>query len=642
MPAAADPELAAKIAAQTVSIYEDQVAVMLDKVSKRLAKGINEPGWAEEKLADTIRMRDDAQRVVNTLSGKIPKSVLAGLTEASEAGIKLAGVELGGGFFRGNRGAMEALVKETVGGLQQANGFILRSVMDEYRRIATNPVAGIVAGVETRRTATAKMLDQFATAGIKGFRDKAGRQWAIDSYAEMTMRTAAGRAHVDGALARYQSAGSDLVIVSNAPEECPICRPWERKVLSITGATVGELDRGVHVAGTVAEARAAGLQHGNCRHSLSRYVPGLTNIDIKNTEDPEGDKLRRQQRHLERNVRTLRRRVVTQKSYLEGLAKEPGGIDSASAKSLQKLQLREREATDNLNKFIDDNDRKNLAYRTSVPGFKAHRPKITPEPKAPKPPAPKIEVGPLGAPKNLPPLKPVAPKPAPVPTPAKPKPGPPSSSTKVLGRSPLGKAVLDKLKPVQTYSGTAAKKRETDIRKLPGGNALMNVVQDFQSGGTANTRKKVEAYLAGKKQPATHKHEVEALLDAIEQSPREIIPPKLYRGMSIPGTPKDVAAGVQAGRVLDFNVSGFSSSRNVSAGFSKSRKGETSIMIIWDEDLQAPGYNARKALPIQNTSSIKTYFDEKEWLAGGRFFINKMTQSGDRVTLHVSQIRGIE
>jgi hypothetical protein len=117
---------------------------------------------------------------------------------------------------------------------------------------------------------------------------------------------------------RLGAAGLDLVIISDAPQECERCRPWEGKVLSRTGATVGATlatdvltgrPQRVHVAGSLATARAAGLWHPNCRHSASAYLPGVTSVPT-HTADPQGDQDRQHLRYLERGVRAWKRRVA--------------------------------------------------------------------------------------------------------------------------------------------------------------------------------------------------------------------------------------------------------------------------------------------------------------------------------------------
>jgi hypothetical protein len=61
--------------------------------------------------------------------------------------------------------------------------------------------------------------------------------------------------------------GEDLVIVSDIDPTCPLCRPWNDAVLSISGQTEGY--------STVAEAEDAGLFHPRCVHSFSLYIPEL-------------------------------------------------------------------------------------------------------------------------------------------------------------------------------------------------------------------------------------------------------------------------------------------------------------------------------------------------------------------------------
>jgi hypothetical protein len=151
----------------------------------------------------------------------------------------------------------------------------------------------------TRLAAAQKALTQLEQAGFRTFTDRAGRRWELASYTEMAVRTVTAQAAVNGALDRFQSFGMDLVIVSDAPAECSLCRPWEGKVLSITGRTPGYP--------TMAEARAAGLWHPNCRHNVGLFIEGVTR-PLKAAADPQGDRDRQRQRALERQVRGWRRR----------------------------------------------------------------------------------------------------------------------------------------------------------------------------------------------------------------------------------------------------------------------------------------------------------------------------------------------
>jgi hypothetical protein len=166
----------------------------------------------------------------------------------------------------------------------------------------------VLLGTLTRRQAAQAALNDFARKGVTGFVDQRGRGWNLTSYIEVAVRTATAHAAVAAHIDRLQAYGMDLVIVSNAPAECSMCRPFEGKVLSLSGTTIGTIDGagGVRVYASMAEATAAGLWHPNCRHSAALYQPGVTK-PYGPTADPEGDAARQKLRYLERQVRSWKR-----------------------------------------------------------------------------------------------------------------------------------------------------------------------------------------------------------------------------------------------------------------------------------------------------------------------------------------------
>jgi hypothetical protein len=206
---------------------------------------------------------------------------------------------------------------------------ILRWALDAYRTVVAAYSSGALAGTHTRLRAAQIAWEELIGRGITGFTDKAGRRWELASYVEMAMRSTTAQAAVEGHLDRLREAGINLVIVSNAPQECVKCRRWEGKVLTRTGpegTRTIQAEHGirdgvmvdVEIAGTVTEAILAGLMHPNCRHSLSAYLPGVTR-PMTNTADPQGDKDRQRLRALERKVREWKR-------------KEAGALDEPSRK----------------------------------------------------------------------------------------------------------------------------------------------------------------------------------------------------------------------------------------------------------------------------------------------------------------------
>ncbi|SHN12463.1 phage minor capsid protein [Streptomyces yunnanensis] len=165
-------------------------------------------------------------------------------------------------------------------------------------------------------------MGRFADGGLRLFVDKGGRAWSMTSYAEMALRTSVGRAAVEAHGDRIRAARVSLVIVSNAPpHECPLCRPYEGRVLALDGPdgsrTVGvehAVEDGrtvrVQVAGSLDEARRHGFQHPNCRHSTSVYLPGVTRAPVEHSTDPDGYEATQRQRAIERGIRTRKNRAA--------------------------------------------------------------------------------------------------------------------------------------------------------------------------------------------------------------------------------------------------------------------------------------------------------------------------------------------
>lgn len=344
---AADPELAAELAKTTLQIYSEAVERLLGIIARRLAAGIDQPGWAEQKLTEQVELRNQAQAIVDQLTADSPTAVTEALTAAYQKGA----AEIAATFGTTNQSSLAELVRETITAVQSTHLRILRSVGDIYRQtIAETALPGILTGTATTRQAAQAALNRFANQGVTGFTDTAGRNWQLDSYVEMATRTGAGRAQVAGGLDRLEGQGKDLVIVSNAPAECSKCRPWEGRILSITGTRTGErLSDGRRVVASVADARAAGLLHASCRHHLGAYIEGLTK-PMTHTADPEGDRLRQEQRRLERGVRQWKRREAVAMSDAE--------------RAQARAKVREWQAA--LKQLVDDNGLKRLRYREQL------------------------------------------------------------------------------------------------------------------------------------------------------------------------------------------------------------------------------------------------------------------------------------
>lgn len=322
------PGLVEDLSAGVRSLYEDAEQRLLGIIARQLADGYDAPGWAVAKLADIQPLRRAARQVVDSLSTALDLEVWDVIAEAYNVGAQAGLAELGAlGDDDARRiaettpatRAVDRLAQETVDLVTETHRGILRGVEDGYRQVIAEVAATPLLGIDTRRQATQRAMERFADRGFRSFVDRSGRAWQMTSYAEMATRTALGRAAVEGHTDRLRAAGLGLVIVSNAPHECPLCKPFEGKVLSIDGpdgpreVTVEhaiEDDRTVrvHVVGSLNEARARGFQHPNCRHSVAAYLPGVTRVPEDASEDPDGYEATQKQRAIERNIRKWKKR----------------------------------------------------------------------------------------------------------------------------------------------------------------------------------------------------------------------------------------------------------------------------------------------------------------------------------------------
>lgn len=228
------------LTAQQVERLSDEVArlygqaerILLEKVARQIMQGIDSPTWAERKLIEVqlllARLRGD----LNALAGQSAQEVARALLTAYNRGQAAALADLSlaqlatavaAGANPASLDQVRRLIAETVGDLVGSHQRILRSVDDVYRQVVREASAQQLLGVQTRRQAAQDALNAWADRGVTSFVDRSGRSWEMRSYAEMSMRTAARRASVEGHTGRLQAQGHDLVYVSDHSQECSLC-----------------------------------------------------------------------------------------------------------------------------------------------------------------------------------------------------------------------------------------------------------------------------------------------------------------------------------------------------------------------------------------------------------------------------------
>ena len=159
--------------------------------------------------------------------------------------------------------AVNALISDAY--LDFANGMngILKGAEHQLndamkRQARVHMIAGHLTGAsmdEIAREVKTLLGDQ----GFSVLLDRGGRQWSLQQYSKMLVRTHIMKSTNEGTLNRITEWNVDIVQISEHAGACPICIPLEGKVFSVSGKSK-QYDKLVFYP----------PYHPNCRHT---YLP---------------------------------------------------------------------------------------------------------------------------------------------------------------------------------------------------------------------------------------------------------------------------------------------------------------------------------------------------------------------------------
>jgi hypothetical protein len=241
-----------------VKFYEQAEREILDRLNRALLRGNKTEYLAQMKKNIEAILQQLREGNRTWCSEAIPRVYTEGLRNA-DAMLKDIGASVAAGFGAIHQQAAQVLAENAFQRFEDVAQVIGRQVNDIYRELALENVRGTVVGYDTWKQTARRFREQLAERGVTGFKDRSGRMWNMRTYTEMHARTVCMQAHLEGTANRLVEQGHDLIKVSTHRGACELCRPFEGKILSITGKTPGYP--------TLEDAKAAGLFHVNCRHA---------------------------------------------------------------------------------------------------------------------------------------------------------------------------------------------------------------------------------------------------------------------------------------------------------------------------------------------------------------------------------------
>lgn len=296
--------------------------------SEELKEGFKWEQWQKTKLREIKKFQKrnkgiikDYQKIIDGETDKLLKSSFKNGSKRSENFISKTLNKVSSkfknmfepkekSFFKINEDKVFSLIKSVKGDLHNANHAALRKMDDIYRQTIFKSQMYVVNGAMTVNQAVDMATKDFLDKGINCITYKNGRKVNISSYAEMSIRTANQRVTLMGEGIKRDEYGVHTVITSNHTNTCPLCLPWQGRVLIDDVYSKGSSKEGRYPL--LSEAMAIGFLHPNCRHHPTTFFPGINEIPKPLTEEEKQDALKKynaeqKQREIERNIRKWKR-----------------------------------------------------------------------------------------------------------------------------------------------------------------------------------------------------------------------------------------------------------------------------------------------------------------------------------------------
>ena len=288
---ATEPRLPSdRLARDLERIYAGAQRTLVAQVRAALASG--RLGLATERrmmLAAVLATLDQLGAATDPLARRLAAQAYADGSQhaakgiAGQIGAHVGDVAIPASFTGVETHAVKLLEDAILGRLDTARRTVGRQVEDVYARAGKRATMRALLGADSSpQMATAELRRDLQRRGITGFVDRAGRQWRLDSYAEMAIRTTTREAVVQGSMDRMASHGIDLARVSSHGGSCAICSPYEGRLVSLSGQTVD------YQGEAVMDASIVPPYHPNCRHSLAPFVTEVEEFRRRMQSAPAG------------------------------------------------------------------------------------------------------------------------------------------------------------------------------------------------------------------------------------------------------------------------------------------------------------------------------------------------------------------
>ena len=158
-------------------------------------------------------------------------------------------------------GAVEKVAENLTQNIDKLKVVVGRRTQDFWREAQLIETGEKWASGESWATMKDKLVQRIKDAGYLDFVDKSGRKWDLDSYASMVARTVTKQAATAATVDACGRHDHDLVQVSSHGTDCPICKPLEGQIFSLSGNNPKYPKWEYQIPA-----------HPNCKHVITPYI----------------------------------------------------------------------------------------------------------------------------------------------------------------------------------------------------------------------------------------------------------------------------------------------------------------------------------------------------------------------------------
>lgn len=196
------------------------------------------------------------------------------------------------------------------------NTTLPKAVIGAYQGIVEQSVARVVTGLSTADKAISDTVMKWQEKGFQGFKDSAGRNWKIDNYARMVIKTTTYRTFREMRTRPAEELGIDTFYYSKKSSAREMCAPLQHQIVTHGPARTENGERILSLE-DYGYGKPGGCLGIHCGHMLTPFIPGANykpdlGEDVESItpeQAVENANAEAKQRALERSIRANKEKL---------------------------------------------------------------------------------------------------------------------------------------------------------------------------------------------------------------------------------------------------------------------------------------------------------------------------------------------